>query len=427
MAVISRSNYRPVSRPLLPQLFSRPGEGDAEERQIAAALSVTFVNSAAQMHDALGTAGYPLPLEGSWLYEVLEQSCLENQFILFYALVFQKGVPVAAAPAFVMDIPMEQACPENLLKTLKTIARFVPSILYQRTLFVGYPGAPQGTIGIVAGANRRAILLALQCALERKARDLNAELMIWREMPAEISQDLEWLTKRRRLFRTPSLPSTILKFTSQSKSGYFEQLTASHRWALKRNLKRSAAAVDVLVEVLQYPAPGLLDEMFALFRQTYLRAKMKLEEPNPAWVAKIAELPTTYFMVIREKQTGAMIAATAYFDRSPMLVARHVGFDYSKPMSWLLYYRLWDALVDWALAKGFTSIYSGPTSYIAKIQTGHELIPLFNYLWHRNVIMHAIYRTVAQSLDWAGLDEDLAKFFTAHPKEEEAHRRPRQG
>ncbi len=425
MVAINRSNYQPVARPLLPRLFFRRREEDTEERQ-SAALSVTFVDCAALMHDALGTAGYPLPLEGPWLYEVLEQSGLENQFTLFYALVFQRGVPVAAAPAFVMDVPMEQACPENLLKTLRAIARIVPSILYQRTLFVGYPSAAQGTIGIVPGTNRRAVLLALQRAFERKAHDLNAELMIWREMPADISADLEWVTKRRRLFRTLSLPSTIVKFSSQSKSGYFDRLTGSHRCALKRNLKRSAAAVDVVVEVLQYPAPALLEEILGLFRQTYLRAKMKFEELSPAWFVKIAGLPTTYFMVMREKQTGAMIAATAYFDRSPILVARHVGFDYTRPMSWLLYYRLWDALVDWALAKGFTSIYSGPTSYVAKIQTGHELIPLFNYLWHRNGIMHAIYRTVAQRLDWAGLDEDLAKFFKAHPEEEMAHRRPSQ-
>ncbi len=425
MTVISRSNYQPLARPPLPRLFSPPGAEDAEERQ-SAALSVTFVSSAAQMQDAIGTAGFPLPLEGPWLYEALEQSRLENQFTMFYALVFQRGVPVAAVPAFVMDVPMEEACPENLRKTLKTIARFVPSILYQRTLFVGYPSAAQGTIGIVPGTSRRAVLFALQRAFEKKVRALNAEFMIWRDIPADISLDLEWVTKRSRLFRTLSLPSTIVKFSSQSKSGYFARLTGSHRCALKRNLKRSAAAVEVSVEVLQHPGPDLLEEICGLFRQTSLRAKMKFEELNPAWFANIAGLPTTYFMVMREKQTGAMIAATAYFDRSPMLVARHVGFDYTKPMSWLLYYRLWDALVDWALSNGFTSIYSGPTSYVAKIQSGHELIPLFNYLWHRNVFMHAIYRAVAKRLDWAGLDEDLAKFFRAHPDEEEAHRRPRQ-
>ena len=81
----------------------------------------------------------------------------------------------------------------------------------------------------------------------------------------------------------------------------------------------------------------------------------------------------------------------------------------------MLYFRLWDALVDWALSKGFTSILTGATSYSAKIETGHELIPLFNYIWHRNPVIHAIYRAVAQKLDWAKLDQGLAKFLKAHP------------
>lgn len=382
-----------------------------------AALSVRFVNSAAEIPGGPGAAGFPAPIEGPWVYEALERSGLGNRLIFFYALVFREGAPIAAAPAFVIDVPMEEACPEKLRKTLKAIGKLVPPILYQKTLFVGYPGSPEGIVGIVPGENRPAALFALQEAFERKARELGAELIIWRSMPEGISQDLERLVKQDKLFRTKSLPGAILKLKSQSKEDYFGQLTAAHRWALKRNLRRSAEAVSVSLEVLQRPRPGMLEEMLKLFQQTGLKAKFKSEEMTYAWFEHIAALPTTYFMAMRDARTGETIAATAFFDRKPMLVARHAGFDYSKPMSWMLYYRLWDALVDWALANGFTSIYSGPTSYAAKIQTGHELIPLFNYLWHKNAFLHVIYRAVARRLDWAALDEDLAKHFKAHPEE----------
>jgi Peptidogalycan biosysnthesis/recognition len=414
MTFISKGNPAPVHwhRPA----WLKPGRRlpDTEITQ-SIPLSVAFVSSIAQVPNALGSSSFPEPLEGKWIYEVLERSGLESQFTLLYALVFQVNTLAAVAPAFVMDMPMESACPEKLLKTLKAIGRVVPSILYQRTLFVGYPSGAEGTIGIVPGIDRREVLLALQREFKKKARDFKAELIIWRGMPAGISQEFETLTKRGRLFRAKCLPSTILKFKSQNKEDYFAQLTAAHRWAVKRNLKRSAAAVCVSTQVLQHPAPEVLEEMYGLFRQTYLRSKIKFEELNMAWFAQVAALPTTYFMAMREAKTGEMIAATAYFDKKPMLIARHVGFDYSKPLSWMLYYRLWDALVDWALSNGFTSIYSGPMSYAAKIQTGHELIPLFNYLWHRNPFMHAIYKAVAQRLDWAALDDDLAKYFKAHP------------
>jgi hypothetical protein len=387
---------------------------DADERG-SALLTVTFVNSVAEIPAELETDGFPMPSEGRWLYRALEQSGLEDQFTFLYALVYERGAPVAAAPLFVMDVPMERVCPEKLLKTLRTIACVLPSVLFQRTLFVGSPGAAQGSIGIRAEASRRAVLFALQSSIEKKARDLKAELIIWRDMPVSVVQDLEWLTERSRLFRAPSLPSTIVRFPSARKADYLGQLKACHRGALKRKLRRSAALVDVTVQIVQHPAPALLDEMIGLFRQTYLRARTKFEDLNRAWFEKISELPTTYFLLLREKQTGIMLAVTACFDGGSMLIARHVGFDYEKPRPWMLYFRLWDALVDWALSRGFTSILTGATSYSAKIETGHELIPLFNYIWHRNPVIHAIYRAVAQKLDWAKLDQGLAKFLKAHP------------
>jgi hypothetical protein len=103
------------------------------------------------------------------------------------------------------------------------------------------------------------------------------------------------------------------------------------------------------------------------------------------------------------------------------LINKHVGFDYSKPKSWMLYFRLWDAVVEWALANGFASIHSGQTAYRAKMEMGHKLIPLVNYVRHRNPLLHAIYHGIAGSLDWSKVDEGLAIFLKAHPDE---HGRP---
>ena len=214
-------------------------------------------------------------------------------------------------------------------------------------------------------------MLALQNALEKKAKDLGAELIVWKDMPAAISPDLDWLTMRRRLFRIVSLPATLVKFSSQKKSDYFGQLKSSRRFALKKKLKLSASNADVSVEVLQQPAPEDMDEIFGLFRQTYLKSKTKFEELNRTWFARIAGLPTARFITLREKQTGAIVAFMACFGCGSRLINKHVGFDYSKPKSWMLYFRLWDAAVDWALSKGFTSIHSGQTTYQAKIEMGH--------------------------------------------------------
>jgi Acetyltransferase (GNAT) domain len=411
MALIT-SNYFEKNALSFPRpILSRRYSGQAANRE--ADYGAAFVKSAAEIPDELWAAFSP-PAEGRWFYEALEGSGLGG-FSFFYAKVSSGGAAAGFAPIFLTDVPVARSVPEKLLKPLKAIARVAPSILYQRTLFVGCP-CSQGGIGVREGADRRQVLLALQRALERKAREVNAELIVWKDMPPCIAGDLDWLAKRRRLFPVVSLPGTMVRFSSQKKSDYIAQLKRSWRRSFKKKLALGAAEADLSVEVLQHPEPDAVDEMFFLFAQTYRKSKVKFEELNRTWFAKLAEAPQAHFIVLREKQTGAMTAFMACLDCGSFLINKHVGFDYSKPKSWMLYFRLWDAAVDWALSKGFSCGYSGQTAYLTKIETGHELIPLVNYVRHGNVLLHAIFRKVAGKLDWASLDEGLAVSLKAHPE-----------
>jgi hypothetical protein len=112
-----------------------------------------------------------------------------------------------------------------------------------------------------------------------------------------------------------------------------------------------------------------------------------------------------------------MVAFMLCFDAGERLINnKFIGIDYGKPKEWLLYFRLWDAAVDWALSRGFSSIQSGQTAYAPKIEMGHRLVPLTNYCQHRYILIHAIYRAVAKMVDWSGLDGELALFLKAHPE-----------
>ena len=78
------------------------------------------------------------------------------------------------------------------------------------------------------------------------------------------------------------------------------------------------------------------------------------------------------------------------------------------------FFRLWEAAVDLALSRGLSAIVSGRSSYEAKIEIGHKLVP-YNYCRHRNIFLHNIYRIFAPTIHWASMDEALARFLKAHP------------
>ena len=50
------------------------------------------------------------------------------------------------------------------------------------------------------------------------------------------------------------------------------------------------------------------------------------------------------------------------------VINKCAGLDYTKPSTLFLNYRLWDAVLDWALGVGAKSMSSGQTGYSAKIE-----------------------------------------------------------
>jgi hypothetical protein len=105
-----------------------------------------------------------------------------------------------------------------------------------------------------------------------------------------------------------------------------------------------------------------------------------------------------------------------YFALGTSFVNKFVGFDYQRPRDWLLYFRLWDAAVERALELGATVVQSGQTGYGPKIDLGHRLLPLTNFVAHRNPLIHRLYAAVARRIDWETLDPTLALALLAHPE-----------
>ncbi len=376
---------------------------------------VEFLKSASQIPDELWDTCFQVPGEGRWWYEALEESGIDDQFTLYYGLIKHLGRPVGLAPVFVMDIPVEQVAPPEFLRLLRLIGKIVPSILYQRTLFVGSPILDESRVRLILGVNRRAALLALQIALEAKADEIRASLIVWKDFPESSSAEMNWLSQQRRLFRVISLPNTIVELPSRRKEDYFAALKGTRRQNLKRKLKRSREKVTLSVEIVQRPDAKTLDAIFNLFWQTYEKSTSKFERLTRKFFEVFAEKQATLFVILRENVTGEIVAFCLCFDMGDRLISMFIGIDYSRPKEWMLFFRLWEATLDVALARGFPAIVNGRSSYEVKIETGHKLIRLNNYCRHRNVLFNIIYGVVAQRVDWASLDGGLARFLKTDP------------
>jgi hypothetical protein len=376
---------------------------------------VEFLETASQIPIGLWDVCFQPPAEGRWWYEALDQSGIEDQFTFLYALINHFGSPVGIAPAFFMDVPVDQVAPQQFLRLLRLAGKIMPSVLSQRTLFVGSPILDEGRVGLIPHVNRRDALFSLQIALETKANELRAPLIVWKDFPESSVADFNWLSRQRRLFRVISLPNTVVEFPSPSKEEYFAALKGTRRRKLKTKLKRSREQVALGVEIVQRPDAQTLDDIFGLFWQTYEKSATKFERLSRRFFEAIAEKPATLFIILRENVTGEIVAFCLCFDMGDRLISMFIGIDYSRPKEWMLFFRLWEATLDVALARGFPAIVNGRSSYEVKIETGHKLIRLNNYCRHRNVFFNIIYGVVAQRVDWASLDGGLARFLKTDP------------
>ena len=376
--------------------------------QPAATLSVRWVSSVEDISLDLWARCFVPPLEGQWWYRTLDGSGLESQFTFAYAIIERGSDPVGIAPTFLMDVPIDLVAPPMIARLLRFAGNVIPRLRYQRTLFVGSPCGDEGTIGLLPG-----VLLAeagpiLHDALSLRARQVGAPMIVWKDFPDTASAALELLCASRGLFKLVSYPGTHLPLPAGNFDAYLQTLTSSHRHNLRKKLRRSKEVGDLQVTVLQRPDPLLLDEIFALFWQTYQKGKTKFELLTPRFFQLIAAEDVSHFILLRHPQTGKLVAFMLCFRIGSRVINKFIGLDYGLDGNWFLYFRLWEQAIDWASRIGATDFQSGQTGYRAKFDLGHRLIPLTNYCQYRNPVLHRLFARIARGISWATLDKDLA-------------------
>jgi Peptidogalycan biosysnthesis/recognition len=379
-------------------------------------LSVQFVASEAQISPSLWDACFPPPIEGRWWYQTLENSGLENQFTFAYGVIYEVTKPVGIAPIFFMNVPLSIAVAPWLRPLARVFEKAFPSLFCPRTLFVGSPGAEEGTVGLLPGVDQQRAFLCLQQSLEIEARRLRAWMIIWKDFPESYDENLNWLAREQRMFPLISFPSTVVALPTKSKEDYFRTLKSSRRNKLKKKIRLSAERVDVEIEMIQKPDGTTTNRIYDLYLKNLKKAAVTFEIMNRRFFDVVATQPKSYFVVMREKRTREVIAFMLCFDIEGRVIHKYIGIDYGLPRDWYMYFRLWDAAVDCALSRGASSIQSGQMSYEAKIEMGHTIVPLTNYCQHRNSLVHGIFRAIAKTISWQTLDDQLARILKAHPE-----------
>lgn len=374
-----------------------------------------FLPTPGDMPAGLWAACFPPPLEGAFWYEALHASGLEDQFSFHYGLIRSGDIPVGIAPAFLHDVPISLVAPRPVAAVLRILSHWFPQAAIQRTFFVGSPCSDEGTVGLVPGVTLEQVGKSLLEAVRAKARRRGAPMVVFKDFAEKDLRCLEALSSGRGFFTIPSYPGTSLSLPPGGKDAYLKSLAHTQRHNLLKKLRRSRERLELDTAVVERPGDAELSEILGLFLQTYERGKTKFERLDRRFFEQIRGRREARFILQRDRANGNLVSFMLIFVLGGRVINKFIGIDYRRAEGTYLYFRLFDAALDFAYGIGAEQVQSGQTGYRAKLDLGHGLVPLFNVCRHRNAVVNSVFRAIGGRLSWRTLDSDLEAYLRAHP------------
>jgi uncharacterized protein len=346
------------------------------------------------------------PLEGRWLYATLEQSGLQ-EFTFAYGLVMRGQSIIAIAPVFTAILPISLVAPDFISRLLELGGPLLRRLRFQKTLFVGSPCSDEGNVGTIPGVSLADVAPMLQKAAWEFGTRNGCANVVWKDFPRSAWPALRGLARDAGLCEVVSFPGTQIPDIGRDFDEYLRGLSVKQRHNLRKKLRLSKKEIDLTAEIVANADDALIEEIWPLFQNTYNKSTIKFEHLTKRFWNVVAAQPQTRLIVLREARGRKAVAFMLAVLEGKRAINKYIGIDYSLGAKSFLYFRLWEEFVQWATRMGADGVQCGQTSYEAKLDLGHELVPLSNFFRYRNPLMHWIASVVARRITWSTLDETL--------------------
>lgn len=354
---------------------------------------VCVVETLAEIDRAAWSALFPGELEDYDYLTAVERSGLDG-FGWRYALVFEAGELVAAAPGFVTDYPLETTLDGTGRRLADVVLRWFPRLLTLRLGCLGSPCAEKALIGVTAAASperRAGYVRTLIDGFERAAGNEGCGLIGLKDL-AEADR-LTWSAGFEALgYRAiDSMPVAHLPVDFADLDEYCARLSPATRKDMRRKLRvLSEVHIETRTEI-----DDVIDRIMALYADTRERAEAGLEVLTPDYFRGVLrQMPDRAFMVLYYAGPR-LLAANLLLRDGTTLLDKYFCMDAAEGRRLNLYFISWFTNIRLCLEAGQTRYQAGQAAYGAKLRLGARLSGATNYFRHRNPLLNAVLRLAA--------------------------------
>ncbi len=336
---------------------------------------------------------FPATGENYYFLKTLEESNL-LQFSFFYILVYDKDTPVGAASCFIMNFALDITVTGKLKRVTGFIKNIFPYILNPRILICGLPNG-QGRIGIAADPGM--VIKAICEGMEEIARQEKAAVVVFKDFNFSYRAVLDKCLDAG-FFRMVSLPFTEMNIHFASFDEYLNTLSYISRSGLRRKFRKIGEGIKIGLEITGKLEENVLNEAYALYLQTYERKEVGLDKVPVDFFRNISKnMPeeTKFFLW---RIDNRLVAFSYCLASGGHFIDYYLGFDYSVAYQYHLYFIRFRDQLNWCIENKIKKYEFGPTGYESKRRLGFRLVPLYNYVKHRNRFLNPVFKAFSHRL-----------------------------
>ena len=341
-------------------------------------------------------------------YEVLERS-LREQFVYRYLLLRDDSSGQwAVQPLFFVQQDLLAGLPRALRSFSHIVRKYRPGFLKLRMMMLGC-AAGEGQLDHSA----QWLVPALREAIEAYRVQAGASIVLLKDFPSTYRACLAEFS-RDGFQRAPSMPAAKLELDFATFEEFMSRrLSKVFRKNLRRKFRAVEKAPPIEMEV-RSDAGELVDELFALYWQTYRRSDFKFEELNKEYFRLLGQRMPDRVRYFIWRQAGRMIAFNLCMVHDNTLYDLDLGLDYSVAFDLHLYFVTWRDVITWCLENGIKTYHTGPLNYEPKRHLKLTLLPHDLYARHNSSWINPVFKLAIRYLEPTRHDRALRRFSNAH-------------
>ena len=391
-----QSDEHPTKNPLQ----RSPVRSGSESALESSAGPVAVYSSAMDLPQELRARAFGGEAKDLRYYEIAAET-LDGQFDCRYLVLQNKATgQTALQPVFFANQDVLEGLPASLSSALSWPRKFFPGWLKMKMLIAGCPAGD----GALDCAEPWAVAAMVE-ALKAYARQAKASVVLLKDFPAKYRAALApFIPGGYR--RVPSMPGCTLDLDFASFEEFMTtRLGRKLRYKYIKLNKRPPIEWEMLTDVT-----AIADEIYALYKNTHDRSKMRFERLTPEFFARIGRemADRARFFVWRVEGKIAAFALCLVHDGA--MHHLNIGFDYAVSLDLQLYYVTMRDLFRWAVDHGLKRYETGQLNYDPKLHFRMRLAPLDLYSRYSSPLLNPLFKLALGFLQPVRHDPTIQRF-----------------